>query len=164
MDDLQKSEYGYHPCPEERLVDIIAYCLNPNHFHLILKENKVGGIPLFMKKVSTGYAMYYNKKNSRSGVLFQGRFKSVHIGSNDLLLYVSAYVNCNSQIHGGEDAGIYRWCSFPEYLGKEEKGSTLCQKEIILQQFRNIQEYETFCLEKALGMRAKKTMQSLHLE
>lgn len=141
------------PMPEERLVDVVAYCLNSNHFHLLIKENKKNGIATFMKKVCTGYSMYFNKKNDRSGVLFQGRFKSVHIDSNDLLLYISAYVNCNSQIHGIKNAEIYPWCSFLEYIGK---GDEKCQKVIILDQFKNIKEYKTFCLEKVVGMRDKK--------
>lgn len=141
------------PEPGERLVDIVAYCLNSNHFHLLLKENKENGIATFMKKVCTGYAMYFNKKNDRSGVLFQGRFKSVHINANDSLLYISAYVNCNSEIHSIEKAENYPWCSFPEYLGI---GKEKCQKDIIVDQFKSINEYKTFCLEKVVGMKDKK--------
>lgn len=162
VNDLRQVEGDYHPNDDERLVDIIAYCINPNHFHIIVKENKEGGLAAFMKKVSTGYAMYYNKKNMRSGVLFQGRFKSVHIPSSDLLLYVSAYVNCNSQIHGGVDAMAYPWCSFSEYVGIGAK--EFCQKESILGQFKKSEDYKSFCLEKAAGMKDKKDMQYLHLE
>jgi hypothetical protein len=137
---------------------VVAYCLNPNHFHLILKENKENGIATFMKKICTGHAMYFNKKYERSGVLFQGRFKSVHASSNDLLLYLSAYVNCNSQIHSIADALEYPWCSFSEYMGK--KGIE-CQKDIIMSQFKNSEEYRTFCLEKVVGMKKRKDMECL---
>ena len=156
-----RSDEKLLPEPEERLVDVVAYCLNSNHFHLLLKENKENGIATFMKKVCTGYAMYFNKKNERSGVLFQGRFKSTHIDSNDLLLYVSAYVNCNSQIHSIENAETYPWCSFPEYLGS---GEEKCQKGIILDQFKNIKEYKTFCLEKVIGMKDKKKFDKYFFE
>lgn len=156
-----KSDNKVRPKDEERLADIVAYCLNPNHFHLILRENKENGLTTFMKKICTGYAMYFNKNYDRSGVLFQGRFKSVHIDSNDLLLYISAYVNCNSQIHGIADALNYPWCSFPEYLG--EKGIK-CQKDIVIKQFKNSKEYKIFCLEKAIGMKNKKEVEKLYLE
>lgn len=156
-----RSENKIYPSDEERLVDIIAYCLNPNHFHLILKENKENGLTTFMKKICTGYVMYFNKKYDRSGVLFQGRFKSVHIDSNDLLLYISAYVNCNSQIHSIADALKYPWSSFPEYLG--EKGIRI-QKETVMKQFGSIKDYKLFCLEKAVGMKERKEMKNLHLE
>jgi len=148
-----RSEEKISPKSDERLVDVVAYCINSNHFHLLLKENKENGIVTFMKKVCTGYAMYFNKKNDRSGVLFQGRFKSVHMDSNDLLLYISAYVNCNSQIHGIENAEIYPWCSFPEYLGNSGEK---CQKGVVSDQFKNIKEYKNFCLEKVVGMKDKK--------
>jgi putative transposase len=104
VNDIKESGTYFEPDTEERLVDVVAYCINSNHFHLLLRENKENGIATFMKKICTGYAMYFNKKNERSGILFQGRFKSVHVDSNDLLLYVSAYINCNSEIHGIEKA------------------------------------------------------------
>ncbi len=144
------------PQPEERIVDVVAYCLNPNHFHFLLKENKEGGITKFMKKICTGYAMYFNKKYAHSGVLFQGRFKSVHMDSNDQLLYVSAYVNGNSEVHGIEKAENYPWCSFPEYFQGRSLDDGVCQKEIILGQFRNIEDYKTFCYDKIKGMKEHK--------
>jgi len=156
-----KSDEKNLPKPDDRLVDIVAYCLNKNHFHLILKEIKEGGITTFMKKVCTGYALYFNNKNERSGVLFQGRFRSVYLSSNDILLYVSAYVNCNSQIHGVENAEEYPWCSFPEYLGLEKEK---CQKNIIIDQFKNPEEYKTFCLEKVVGMQDRKRFEKFFTE
>lgn len=154
-------QFEDRPRKEERLVDIVAYCLNPNHFHLLLRENKENGITTFMKKICTGHAMYFNKKYERSGVLFQGRFKSVHIFSNDLLLYISAYVNCNSQIHSIENASIYPWCSFPEYLGAH---GIKCQKNVIVEQFKSSEDYKKFCLEKSRGMKEKKDMEKVFLE
>ena len=159
--NLRQSGVEDRPRSEERLVDIVAYCLNSNHFHFILKENKENGITTFMKKICTGHAMYFNKKYERSGVLLQGRFKSVHINSNDLLLYLSAYVNCNSQIHAIKNAEKYPWCSFPEYLGADGIG---CQKNVITEQFRNINEYNDFCLEKVVGMKERKNMEKFNLE
>ena len=58
--------------PQAKLVDIIAYCLNPNHYHFILKQLINGGIPEFMKRLNGGYTWYFNKKNSRNGTLLQG--------------------------------------------------------------------------------------------
>jgi len=156
-----KSDEKILPEQEDRLVDIVAYCLSKNHFHFLLKENKENGIATFMKKVCTGYALYFNNKNDRSGVLFQGRFKSVHMSSNDLLLYVSAYVNCNSQIHNIEEAEKYPWCSFPEYLGI---GGEKCQKSSVLDQFKDVGEYKTFCLEKVVGMQDKKRYEKFFVE
>src|SRR3989344_7978889 len=60
------------------LVDIGAYCLMPNHFHILIREKDNNGISTFMKKLSTAYSMYFNNKYKRSGALFEGRFKAQH--------------------------------------------------------------------------------------
>jgi putative transposase len=159
---VMKTDDKVLPKEDDWLVDIVAYCLNRNHFHFILKENKENGIATFMKKICTGYAMYYNGKNDRTGVLFQGRFKSVHLPSNDALLYVSAYVNCNSQVHGREDAGSYPWCSFPEYMG--ERVVTVCQKEAIKGQFKDADAYRRFCMDKVIGMQDRKLFERALIE
>jgi len=77
----------------DKLVDVVCYCLNSNHYHMILKQKSNDGIKKFMHKLGTSYTMYFNKKLKRSGSLFQGKFKSIHIDSNEYLLYLSAYVN-----------------------------------------------------------------------
>jgi len=80
---------------DKELVDIFAYCLMPNHFHLILQPKTDTALPQFMKKLLTAYSMYFNTKYEHSGVLFQGRFKSVHIDSNDYFRYLFTYVHLN---------------------------------------------------------------------
>jgi len=83
----------------EPLVAIIVYCLNPNHFHFILKQLEDGGIAKFMQKLQGGYTYYFNVKNSRSGSLFQGTFKAQHIGNENYFNETLGYVNKNYQIH-----------------------------------------------------------------
>ena len=78
--------------PFSALVEIVAYCLNPNHYHLIVKQISEKGIERFMQKIGTGYTNYFNKRYERSGALFQGKFKSIHIDSNEYLLHLSVYV------------------------------------------------------------------------
>lgn len=77
------------------LVEIGAYSLMPNHFHFVLKEIQEGGIALFMQKVFTGYTMYFNKKNNRTGALFAGTFKSRHIADDRYLKHLISYVHLN---------------------------------------------------------------------
>src|SRR3989338_5492140 len=76
----------------KKLVEVCAYCLMPNHFHLILKEIDEGGISKFMQKIITGYTMYFNKNYERSGALFQGKFKSEHAKNDRYLKYLIAYL------------------------------------------------------------------------
>jgi len=145
----------------EALVEIAAYCLNPNHFHLLLKQSRDKGMSDFMRKLGTGHTMYFNKKYDRSGVLFQGKFKSARIKDNNHLLYLSAYINCNSEIHGIAKAEKYKWCSFGEYLSREK---FLCSKEIILSQFRNSEDYKNFCKENAFEIKKRREFENLSLE
>ena len=80
------------------LVQFIVYCLNPNHFHFLITPIQEKGIEKFMQRLGNGYTKYFNNKHKRSGVLFQGKFKSKHIDSNQYLLHLSAYINGNDQL------------------------------------------------------------------
>lgn len=81
--------------PRKRLVDILAFCLMPNHYHLMLKERIAGGIVRFMKKLNMGYARYFNEKYKRSGALFQGRFKSVAVTNQAHFTFLPYYIHLN---------------------------------------------------------------------
>ena len=84
---------------KESLVEIIGYCLNPNHFHFILRQSKDNGIAKFMQKLQAGYTNYFNIKNIRSGSLFQGTFKSQIITGQNYFNKLVGYVNKNYLIH-----------------------------------------------------------------
>ena len=137
------------------LVEFIAYCLNPNHFHFVLKQLVDKGIEKIMHKLGTGHTMFFNNKYERSGALFQGKFKAVHIDSNEYLLHVSSYVNLNDHVHqlGGRTSKLVR-SSWEEYSYKGVKG--ICEKEIILGQFRNRDEYKKFALSSLESIKQRK--------
>lgn len=90
---------GVKPLSKEPLVEIVGYCLNPNHFHFILRQSKDSGITKFMHKLLGGYTSYFNIKNSRSGSLFQGTFKSQIITDENYFNKLIGYVNKNYKIH-----------------------------------------------------------------
>jgi putative transposase len=77
------------------LVAIGAFCLMPNHFHLLATPVAENGLPKFMLKLQTGYSMYFNTKNDRNGSLFQGPFKSEHAGEDRYLKYLFSYIHLN---------------------------------------------------------------------
>lgn len=79
----------------QALVRIEAYCLMPNHFHILLTPVIPAGASQFMKKLSTAYSMYFNKKYERSGSLFEGPFKSQHADTDEYLKYLFAYIHLN---------------------------------------------------------------------
>ena len=159
---LQGKRESRHSMSTKSLVEIITYCLNPNHYHFILKQICDKGIEKFMQKLGNGYTKYFNSKHDRSGVLFQGAFKSVHIKTSTHLLYLSAYVNKNYNIHGyGREE--WRFSSLPDYLGK--RSDKLCNKEVILSQFDDkFNRYADFMKENASHMKEKKEMENMTLE
>lgn len=78
-----------------KLVAIGAYCLMPNHFHLLIKETTDGGIVKFMGKLLTAYSSYFNKKYKRTGALFGSEFKSTHLDTDKYLKYIYSYIHLN---------------------------------------------------------------------
>ncbi len=125
----------------KKLVEVVSYCLNPNHFHLLLRQVAKNGISEFMKRLSGGYTWYFNNKYKRSGSLFQGKFKSIHVGSDEYILHLSVYINLNNKMN---KKGALSKSSWKEYLGEEPK--SICNPDIVLKQFRNIEEYKEFAL------------------
>lgn len=112
----------------DRLVEILAYALLPNHYHLLLKQKVDGGISQFIKRVAGGYTSYFNIEQNRSGVLFQGKFKRVHIDTDEQLNYLFVYVNENHAVHGIEIERDICHSSSIHYQGL--KKSTLLKKDV----------------------------------
>ena len=79
----------------ETLVYIGAYCLMPNHFHILLTPKEENGVSIFMQKLTTAYSMYYNKKYNRTGSLFEGKFKAEHANTDRYLKYLFSYIHLN---------------------------------------------------------------------
>jgi len=77
------------------IVDIGSYCLMPNHFHILVREKTEGGISKYMLKLMTAYTMYFNKKYARTGKLYEGVFKSIHVNTDNYLKYLYSYVHLN---------------------------------------------------------------------
>lgn len=95
---LQYGDVGHLP-NKNKLISIVCYCINPNHFHFIVKQEVEGGISEFFKRLLGGYTLYFNKIHGRSGALFQGRFKSHLISKDDYILKIRPYVNMNYLVH-----------------------------------------------------------------
>lgn len=79
----------------DALIDIGAYCLMPNHFHILARERTEDGMSTFMKKLLTAYSMYFNKRYERTGNLFEGTFKAKHAKTDQYLKYLFSYIHLN---------------------------------------------------------------------
>ena len=97
-------------------VDLLGYCLMPNHFHLIVFQRGLNDISNFMKSLGVKYTMYFNKKYKRVGPIFQGTYKAVEVSSESQLLYLSKYIHRNPA--GFNPAGWkeYKYSSYGNYL------------------------------------------------
>jgi len=127
----------------ESIVAILAYCLNPNHFHFILKQNVDGGIAKFMQKLQGGYTYYFNVKNSRSGSLFQGTFKAQHIGNENYFNKTIGYVNKNYQVHNiPENKKELIFASDYEYEHNDFKIVSKTEGKKMLEIFGGINEFK----------------------
>ncbi len=138
------------------LVEIICYCLMPNHFHFLLKQIKSDGISLFLGKMANSYTRYFNTRYKRKGHLFQGPFKAVRIETDEQLIHVSRYIHLNPFVGFlVKDLRDYHHSSYLEYLGKGEK--EVCQKSLVLGQFSSPKDYEKFVLnQKEYALEIKK--------
>ncbi len=133
--------------PRNLLVEILCFCLMPNHYHMMLRQVVDGGISTFMRKFGTGYTNWFNQRYERSGVLFQGKFKAVHVVRDEHFLYLPHYIHLNPldiyQSKWKEDLIVdvkgaiefldtYRWSSYGDYVGKGDFTSLTQNRQLIL--------------------------------
>lgn len=131
------------------LVEIIAYCFMPNHFHFLLRQNKDNGTSKFMANFQNSYSKYFNKKNERTGPLFEGLFKAVLVESDEQLLHLTRYIHLNPvtpYLINEEELPNYEWSSFPEYLNHKE-GSFIAA-DVALNFFKSSEKYNQFVLDQ----------------
>jgi putative transposase len=139
-------------------VEILAFCLMPNHYHLLLKPVVENGVAQFMKKINGGYAKYFNDKYERSGALFQGRYKLVPITEEKHFIHLPYYIHLNpldlvvpewrerkirtSDVHNVmKFLEKYRWSSYLDYIGKKNFPS-VTQREFLTKFLGGPEQYK----------------------
>lgn len=130
-------------------VDLITFCLMPNHIHLLIKQVSDGGISKFMRQVSDSFTRYFNTKYQRVGPLFQGAFKAVRIETDEQLLHVSRYIHLNpltSYLVREENFFDYPWSSLKDYLSRDPK---LVNPKIVFSNFKTGKDYLKFVMDQA---------------
>jgi putative transposase len=101
-------------------INILSYCLMPNHFHFLVQQTSDTPITMFMLRLGTSYSKYFNLKYTQVGSLFQGRFQAKLIESDEYLLHLSRYIHRNPVNLLGENQKLssYIWSSYGSYLGE----------------------------------------------
>ncbi len=135
---------------------MLAYCLNPNHFHLLIEQVADGGLSEFMKRLGGGYTRYFNTKHKRSGALFEGKYKYKLVDSEDYLKYISVYVNLNDKVH--DYSGWTTVSSYAQYVSeKTHKDIYVIQRrDKILSLFEDMDDYKNYAVEVLQDIRRNK--------
>ena len=124
------------------ILDIVAYCLMPTHYHLLVMLNEAD-LSHRMQLFSISYTKAMNKRYDRVGALFQGTFRAKHVDGNNYLVHLSRYIHLNPVIAGlVERAEGWEFSSYPEYIGI--RNGTLPAPEIVLSQFPSPEAYREF--------------------
>ncbi len=156
------SQIGLKALSEGSLVEFMGYCLNPNHFHFILRQVSDNGISKFMQKLLAGYTSYFNLKNLRSGALFQGTFKSQIITNENYFNKLIGYVNKNYLIHSippNKNELVFSG----DYEYENDRFNVISKKEgeNILESFGGINKFKNHCDEIVTIVREERGEKSL---
>ena len=156
---IQSYETKSHKIEQQKrklLVEILAFVVMPNHFHLLLRQIKENGISNFMHKLGTGYTMYFNQKYERAGSLFQGTYKAILVNQEAHFIHLPYYIHFNPldlKFPEWRDREIknykqamkflenYRWSSFLDYIGKKNFPS-VTQREFLNEFFEGPENYK----------------------
>lgn len=147
---------GMHP-----LVEIICFCLLPNHFHLLLKQLQKDGIARFMQKVGTAFTMYFNTRYEHAGVVFQGPYRSRRVDNDAYFLPLTRYIHLNTLdlfVPDWRETGFahqaldlqrllveYPWSSYGDYQG-HARYSYLLSTDLLRGLFPDVEQYADYVL------------------
>lgn len=169
---LLKKQGKWETCNEidrgETLVDIGAWVLMPNHFHILVREknyltdgkdeqNEKSGMALFMQKLMTAYSMYYNKKYFRKGTIMESKYKAGHLDSDRYLKYIYTYIHLNPvalvengwkkrQINNKAETLLflqkYKYSSYSDYCGQKRFENAIINPVAFPGYFSTVTDFE----------------------
>lgn len=129
--------------PTRPLVEILAYCLMPNHFHLILKQLVDKGVSRYMQQCQNSYSRAYNTKYRRIGTAFQGVFSAVTVENDEQFLHLTRYIHLNPYVGRlAEHPEDYPWSSYQSYLTRHQ--TRLCHPGLALSIVGSPELYQSF--------------------
>ena len=147
------------------MVEIISYCLMPNHFHFLLRPLTDFGVSHFVRDIQHSYSKYFNTKNDRSGSLFQGMFKAVLIETDEQFIHVSRYIHLNpvsSYLIEINALRSYPWSSFKDLENFAD--STFVNFQPIMEHYKTAGAYRRFVFDQADYQRALEKIKHLTIE
>lgn len=149
-----------------KLIEILCFCLMPNHFHLLLRQTIDNGISKYVGNFTNSYTRYFNIRNKRIGHLLQGQFKAVRIETDEQLIHISRYIHLNPFssyiVRGLDELEDYQWSSLPEYIDKMER--RISNPQTVLSYFKTKEKYKEFVFDRADYQRRLENIKHLALE
>lgn len=160
LSDIERSKVN--PCPTwvidrgETLVEIGAYCLMPNHFHLLIRSKDEKNTGTFLQRLLTSHSKYFNTKYDRSGSLFQGKSKAEHVVGDNYLKYIFSYIHLNPVKiiqRDWKENGItnieevkkylseYKYSSFRDFAGEKRRESKILELSNFPNYFSTKEDY-----------------------
>lgn len=118
-------------------IELLAYCIMQNHFHLLVFQREILDLEKFMRSVMTSYSRYFNQKYSRTGPVFESRYRAVRINSESYLQHVSRYIHLNPN-----DWKNYRYSSVRYY--NDEVPPEWLNVEVVKEMFESTEKYMDF--------------------
>lgn len=150
----------------DKLIKIYSFCLMPNHFHFLIRQEIDGGISKFLSNFQNSYTRYFNVRNERTGSLLMDQFKTVRIETNEQLVHISRYIHLNPYtgyvIKTMEELENYPWSSLSNYLGLRK--SEIIDTELVMSSFKDVDTYREFILDQAEYQRELKAIEHLIIE
>lgn len=163
----QKGDFLFSLYSTEKLVQIYAFCLMPNHFHLLVKQLTKDGITKFLRLFENSYARYLNIKEKRCGAVFQAMFKAIRVESQEQLLHVFRYINLNPVtsyiLKSVDNLNTYPWASYVDYVSKNQIHDFM-DTEFIKSNFKNSSDLANFLCDQVNYQRTLNRIKHLLVE
>lgn len=134
-------------------ITVVAYCLMPNHYHLLLRQDGADAAGLLPQRIFNSYTKAFNKRYGRSGTLFEGRYKAIYVDKDHYLLHLCRYIHANPVKHGVVRR-LKKWLysNYLEWIGARH--GTLVDQDFVREHFPVPQAYAQFVLDYLAGVDA----------
>ena len=132
-------------------ITVVAYCLMPTHYHFLLRQDGEQPISLLMQRVFNAYTKAYNKRYHRSGTLFQGRYRAVHVQQENYLVQLCRYIHANP-VKAGLVSRVQDWpySNYREWIGARD--GRVVDRTLVESLFQKPEEYERFVEDYVSGL------------
>lgn len=124
-------------------INVICFCLMPNHFHFLLEQVSSDGISYFMRQTCNGYAKALNKQRGQTGHVFESKYKIKLVENDEYLLWLSRYIHCNPKEAGlVQSITDWKYSSYGDFV--DSRKFAFVNSGVVLSQFQSPSDYQQF--------------------